>query len=98
MTYIPPTDEEIASVLTYWSQVQNSVFLGKDVTNGDISLELLKRVGEYQERQSALICTHPEMSWGGGWNSDGPTCTHCGRPVQFMSDIQIEELKSEHQS
>lgn len=61
---------------------------GEDVPTADE----LRRVAAYWNRVEALTCQHPEIVFSG---EDPPYCSKCDRPVQTMSDIQIDELLSE---
>jgi len=51
----------------------------------------IERVAAHWERVRALACTHPEITFHGP--QEPPTCSECQRPVQFLSDIQVEEIR-----
>lgn len=45
------------------------------------------RVGEYWARVKALACKHKEITF----DVQGARCADCERPLQILSDIQLEE-------
>lgn len=92
--YVKPTTEEIGAVLAHWAAVRRTVD-----SQGAIplpegtapSMELLQRVAAHQRWEEAMLCTHAygiTLSYG-----QPPLCSECDRPVSFLSDIQIADLK-----
>lgn len=54
------------------------------------SFEEIQRVGQYWAHVEALLCKHETIVFSYG---EGPTCEKCGRPVEMLSDLQIEDMK-----
>jgi len=57
----------------------------------DPTIEEIQRVGRYWAKVKMLTCEH---SNGIAVDPDGMTCPDCGQPLRFLSEIQIEELRS----
>jgi hypothetical protein len=89
LNYERPTDEEVGRVLAFWDDVRRVVQIGgtrqKDVPPDD----LLQRVAVHQQWQEAMLCKHPSITMA---YNEQPRCSECDRPVQFLSDVQVQDL------
>lgn len=50
----------------------------------------IQRVAQYWEQVKALACRHEFLTFQAG--ESRPICSACDRPINFLSDLQIEEL------
>lgn len=53
----------------------------------------LRRVAEYWQWTRDLACEHPEVTFSSGGSP--PTCSECGRPLRWMSDVQIDAYREQ---
>lgn len=98
LNYEKPTDEEVTLVVNFWAYLQ-AQFASGAAFNADGSFnkytpvpsgELLQRVAMHQQWQQAMACRHIEIRM----TYDEPlTCAECNRPLQIMSDVQIQDAK-----
>jgi hypothetical protein len=90
--YEKPTEEEVGLVLDYWTQVQDLVNTGGrgPQPRPTPTQTLIQRVAVHQRWQKAMLCTHPSVVISG---SDPLMCGECDRPLRFLSDLQIEDIK-----
>lgn len=89
LNYDKPTDEEVALVIDFWASVRNSLRQPGEPSLPSPEPSVLRRVAIHQQWQKAMTCTHPTITM----DSDGISCGECDRPMRFLSDVQIADLK-----
>lgn len=90
MNYEKPTDEEVAYVIDFWDSVQQAVNRPGLQPLPSPDQDLLRRVACHQQWQRAMSCTHTTVTFR---YAEDPACSDCDRPMKFLSDVQIADIK-----
>ncbi len=53
----------------------------------------ISRVGAYWQRVKDMACDHPTLTFGSISSPDTPHCADCKRPLQILSDIQVDDRR-----
>lgn len=93
-----PTQEELTCVANYWHWVEESVRtqgFGDDPKPPQPTQKVLNKVARWKAWRALMTCQHS----GGitfAASTAEMTCSDCGDQMRFLSETQIEEMRSEH--